>query len=106
MRILIVHNRYRSAQPSGENRVVEEEMALLRAAGHDVLLFGRDSDEISTLPAWRKAMVPAQVVWSSSEHRRLRAVLGRSAVDVVHVHNTFPLISPSVLSACRAAGVP
>jgi len=33
MRVLVVHNRYRSAQPSGENAVVEEETALLREAG-------------------------------------------------------------------------
>ena len=26
--------------------------------------------------------------------------------DVVHIHNTFPLLSPSVLYACRDAGVP
>ena len=34
--VLVVHNRYASAQPSGENKVVDQEVALLRGAGHRV----------------------------------------------------------------------
>ena len=46
MRILLVHNRYRSAAPSGENRVVDQEGEALEALGHQVMRFGRSSDEI------------------------------------------------------------
>lgn len=46
LRILLVHNHYGSAAPSGENQVFEAEGALLRSRGHEVLAFTRHSDEI------------------------------------------------------------
>jgi glycosyltransferase involved in cell wall biosynthesis len=106
MRILVAHSRYRSAAPSGENRVVDQETAALAALGHEVELFERRSDDIEGWPAARKAALPAAVVWNGGVRRDLRAVLRSSRPDVVHVHNTFPLLSASVLYACRDAGVP
>ena len=52
MKILLVHNTYRSTAPSGENRVVEQEGAALAALGHEVETFGRLSDEVESWPAW------------------------------------------------------
>jgi glycosyltransferase involved in cell wall biosynthesis len=106
MRIVVAHSRYRSAAPSGENRVVDQETAALAAAGHEVELFERRSDDIEDWPKARKAALPATVVWSGEARRGLRDVLRARRPDVVHVHNTFPLLSPSVLYACRDAGVP
>lgn len=106
MKILLVHNRYRSTAPSGENRVVEQEGEALAALGHDVETFGVDSDEIESWPAWQKATLPARVIWNPASRRDLAETLGRFQPDLVHVHNTFPLLSPSVLYACRDAGVP
>ncbi len=106
MRILVAHSRYRSAAPSGENRVVDQETAALAALGHEVELFERRSDDIEGWPAVRKAALPAAVVWNGEARRDLRAVLRSRRPDVVHVHNTFPLLSASVLYACRDAGVP
>lgn len=106
MKILIVHNRYRSAAPSGENRVVDQESAALTASGHDVEHFERHSDDIELWSPARKATLPAQVVWNRAARHALTAVLRRFHPDVVHVHNTFPLLSPSVLYACKDAGVP
>jgi glycosyltransferase involved in cell wall biosynthesis len=106
VRILTVHNRYRSEAPSGENRVVDSESAALRWAGHTVELFERYSDDIATWSTARRAVVPAQVLWSESTRRDLAMVLDRFAPDVIHVHNTFPLISPSVLYAAHSHGVP
>jgi glycosyltransferase involved in cell wall biosynthesis len=106
MRILVAHSRYRSAAPSGENRVVDQETAALAALGHEVELFERRSDDIEGWPTIRKAALPAAVVWNGAARRDLRAVLRSSRPDVVHIHNTFPLLSASVLYACRDAGVP
>ncbi|HEY0474640.1 MAG TPA: glycosyltransferase [Kribbella sp.] len=106
MKILLVHNRYRSTAPSGENRVVDQECEALAAFGHDVETFERHSDEIESWPARQKATLPARVIWNPTSRRDLAEVLDRFRPDVVHVHNTFPLLSPSVLSACRDAGVP
>ncbi|HEX3958162.1 MAG TPA: glycosyltransferase [Trebonia sp.] len=106
MRIVIAHSRYRSAAPSGENRVVDQEMAALVNAGHEVTLFERRSDDIEEWSKARKAALPAAVVWNGAAHRELRELLRQRRPDVVHVHNTFPLLSASVLYACRDAGVP
>ncbi|MGJ5893735.1 glycosyl transferase [Streptomyces sp. V2] len=106
MHVLVVHNRYASAQPSGENKVVDQEVALLREAGHRVGVFERRSDDIAgrSLPA--KAALPLLVPWNPGVRRELAARLRAERPDVVHVHNVFPLLSPAVLAACADAGVP
>ena len=106
MKVLMVHNRYRSASPGGEDRVVDQEAEALATAGHRVERFERCSDEIAHRSTIKKALVPAEVVWSDSSRRALTRILREYGPDIVHVHNTFPLLSPSVLFACRAARVP
>jgi glycosyltransferase involved in cell wall biosynthesis len=106
MRILLVHNRYRSGAPSGENRVVDQESKALAALGHEVIPFGRSSDEIGQWSLAKKASLPARTVWSRETHRELKAALREHEPEVVHVHNTFPLLSDAVLYACRDARVP
>jgi glycosyltransferase involved in cell wall biosynthesis len=106
MRILLVHNRYRSSAPSGENRVVDQEGEALEALGHEVIRFGGSSDEIGQWPVTKKALLPFRTIWSPSTSRDLKDALERHRPDVVHVHNTFPLLSPAVLYVCRDAGVP
>lgn len=86
--------------------MVDQEGALLRAHGHVVENFERFSDHITEWSLARKALLPAQVVWSDQARRSLVETLGRVQPDVVHIHNTFPLLSPSVLYACRAERVP
>ncbi|GLF92972.1 glycosyltransferase [Streptomyces yaizuensis] len=106
MHILVVHNRYSSGQPSGENKVVDQEVALLRAAGHRVDLFERRSDDIAARSLPGKVAVPLLVPWNPAVRRELAARLRADRPDVVHVHNVFPLLSPAVLAACADAGVP
>ncbi|MCH0561789.1 MULTISPECIES: glycosyltransferase [unclassified Streptomyces] len=106
MHVLVVHNRYASAQPSGENKVVDQEVALLRGAGHRVELFERRSDDIAARSLPGKAAVPLLVPWNPGVRAELAARLRTERPDVVHVHNVFPLLSPAVLAACADAGVP
>lgn len=106
MKILIAHNRYRPAAPSGENAVVDQESSALLDRGHDVVLFQRHSEEIASWSPLRRATLPARVLWSEDSRREITESLVKFAPDVVHVHNTFPLVTPSILYACRDAGVP
>jgi glycosyltransferase involved in cell wall biosynthesis len=106
VKVLVVHNRYRSGQPSGENTVVDQEMALLAGAGHEVGLFERRSDDIATLSPAGKVAVPLRVPWNPAARSALAARLRAERPDIVHIHNTFPLLSPSVVAACADAGVP
>lgn len=104
--MLQVHNRYRSSMPSGEDRVVDEEHAALGAAGYVVERFERSSDDIAGRSVIGKALVPGQVVWSERARRSLGRAVRAFQPDVVHVHNTFPLLGASVLYACRSERVP
>lgn len=106
LRVLVVHNRYRSEQPSGENNVVDQEVALLADGGHDVSLFERRSDDIAVMSLPAKVAVPLRVPWNRAVRAELTAKLRAERPDVVHIHNTFPLLSPSVVAACVDAGVP
>lgn len=106
MRILVVHNRYRSTAPSGENRVVDQESEALTSLGFAVEHFERHSDDIDEWTSAQKATLPARVIWNPSTRRKLIGELRRFAPDVVHIHNTFPILSPSVLYACRDERIP
>lgn len=101
MRVLFVHNRYQ--QPGGEDVVFSLEAGLLRERGHDVVEYTEDNRRIE---AMNPALLAANTIWSRSSRARLLEMLRDNPFDVVHCHNTFPLISPSVYSACQEAGVP
>jgi glycosyltransferase involved in cell wall biosynthesis len=106
VKIMQVHNLYRSAAPSGENRVVDTEAQALTAAGHEVVRFERRSDDIAQWSRVRKAALPVTVLRGRMAAGDIATTIREHRPDVVHVHNTFPLIGPAVLYACRDAGVP
>ena len=106
MKVVVAHNRYASAQPSGENAVVEADIAELRAAGVEVLPLVRRSDEIATWSGLRRAASAGSPLYNGSAQRELRALLRRHRPDVVHLHNPYPLISPWVVRTARQHGVP
>jgi glycosyltransferase involved in cell wall biosynthesis len=99
VRILIVHNHYRSAQPSGENRVFELERALLQRSGHHVETLESRSDELVRQGALGALRGAASAVWNPFTPARVRAAVRAFRPDIVHAHNTFPLLSPSVFPA-------
>ncbi len=103
MRILIVHNEYGAY--SGEEAVVEANARLLAEHGHEVLRFTRSSGEIPGMALGRtRALLSG--IYSLASRRRMSTLLRRRQPDLVHVHNLYPLISPSILGPCRRAGVP
>jgi glycosyltransferase involved in cell wall biosynthesis len=106
MRVVIAHNRYSSAQPSGENVVVDAETAQLRAAGVEVIPFLRSSDEIGSLPAAQKALLPVAPIWSPGAQRALVRVIREQRPDLLHLHNPYPLISPWIVRTAHAHGLP
>lgn len=86
--------------------MVDQEHAALVRNGHEVERFERLSDEIEAFPLPRKIGVAAGAVWNPAVGHSFRQVLARFRPDVVHIHNVFPLLSPSVLVACRRERVP
>ena len=108
LRVLVVHNAYQQA--GGEDGVVAAEIALLRDHGDTVVELRRDNHEISGITGLGRGLgnirLAAQTLWSSATHAQALALIEQHRPDVVHVHNTFPLISPSLYWACAQAGVP
>ena len=103
MKILLVHNRYRQA--GGEDNVVAGEARLLAENGHDVECWSVDNKD---LPAGLMGKINAALTtsYSSASRAIARDKLRHFRPDVVHVHNFFPQISPSIYDACLDEGVP
>jgi glycosyltransferase involved in cell wall biosynthesis len=102
LNIISVHNHYLMA--GGEDQVFESEARLLREGGHQVT----QVEEQNAFPdsVTKKIGMAVDCVWSRSWHQKFRARLQSSRPDVVHIHNLFPRISPSIYYACRREGVP
>lgn len=103
MKILLVHNRYQQA--GGEDSVVAAEANLLAEHAHDVELWSVDNKD---LPGGLvgKIKTALSTTYSPASREIARDKLRRFRPDVVHVHNFFPQISPSIYDACRDEGVP
>jgi len=101
VRALILHSRYLSGSISGENRVVEDESRLLRDAGHEVHVWAPEPHVSGGLDQLK---VGASAVWSRSAVAQVRRIIRRRGIQVVHVHNLFPTLSPAVLRAARTQG--
>lgn len=103
MRILLVHNFYGSAAPSGENIVYEGEKAMLELHGHDVAVYTRHSDEIrygnSVEQLWGKIKGAMCTIGNPFASRSVARRCCEFKPDIVHFHNTFPLISPLAVRA-------
>ena len=106
MKVVVAHNRYREAIPSGENVIVDTEIGQLRAAGVEVLPFQRSSDSIAELPAVQKALLPISPIYGGPAQRDLAQLLRTERPDVLHLHNPYPLLSPWVIRTAHAHGVP
>ncbi|MBU2663476.1 glycosyltransferase family 4 protein [Actinoplanes bogorensis] len=106
MKVVVAHNRYREAIPSGENVIVDTEIAQLREAGVEVLPFQRSSDSIGELPLAEKALLPLSPIYGRAAQRDLADLLDRERPDVLHLHNPYPLLSPWVVKTAHKHGVP
>jgi glycosyltransferase involved in cell wall biosynthesis len=101
MKILSVHNSYQ--KPGGEDQVFAQEAELLRAHGHEVLLFQASNDQVN---GKSPLVLLGNTIWNQQMHRGLRALMQREKPDIVHVHNTFPVISPAVYYAANEEAIP
>lgn len=104
MKVVIVHNA--NQQHAGDDVVVAHEGKLLEGAGHQVVFFRRSNWDVESYTGVRRISLAKRTVWASDTHNDLARLLREEKPDVVHVHNTFVMISPSIYSACCEARVP
>ena len=101
LKVLVVHNAYQ--QHGGEDGVVAAEIALLKSAGHEVLEYFRHNDDIKQMGG---VQLVKDTLWSCRTTKDFTALILQHKPDVIHAHNTFPLISPSIYWAAKRAGIP
>jgi glycosyltransferase involved in cell wall biosynthesis len=100
MRVLLLHNHYQ--QPGGEDQVFAAEGELLEAHGHRVMRCAWHNERVTKMS--RYALAKA-TIWNETTKQELRALIRKERPQVVHFHNTLPLISPAAYYAARAEGV-
>jgi glycosyltransferase involved in cell wall biosynthesis len=101
MRILVVHNAYQHR--GGEDAVVDAEIALLREYGHTVEIYQQHNDKLSQMS---RAAAAVSTVWSRRCAHEVDQACRQFMPDVIHAHNTFPLISPSLYWVAAKRNIP
>ncbi|MCC3382042.1 glycosyltransferase family 4 protein [Paenibacillus farraposensis] len=103
-KMLIIHNYYQ--QSGGEDKVVAQESAMLRSRGIETEHYYAHNDSIQSKGLVNMAKLAVEAAWSLPEFKKIKQLLLQTKPDVVHVHNFFPVISPSVYHACEWLGIP
>lgn len=102
--ILIVHNYYQV--PGGEDTVVANERKMLIENGHEVTVYNRYNSELRTMKKYKKVFLPFATIFNLRTYKDIKAIIKKNKIEVVHIHNTLTLISPSVYYAAISCNVP
>ena len=99
MNVLYVYNYYQ--QPGGEDQAFAAEAGLMEARGHVVRRYSTHNDVIDGM---NRFVLAKKLLWNGDASKDIRAIIRESTIDVVHFHNTFPLISPAAYYAAKSEG--
>ena len=102
-KILMVHNFYQIG--GGEHTVYKNEVEMLRENGHEVIEYTRNNNELKTSKL-KLLLLPFTTIWSFKTYYEIKKIIKKNKIDIVHCHNTFPLISPSVYYAAINEKIP
>lgn len=97
MRILVAHNRYQWS--GGEDRVVSQERALLEEHGHHIVSLEEDNKRISDI---NPLALAGMSMWNTESYAKVLRLIDHERIDLMHVHNYFPLLSPSIFAAAKS----
>jgi glycosyltransferase involved in cell wall biosynthesis len=99
MKLLIVHNRYQSNNVGGEDIVYDNELKSLqdRLGRENVLAYQVSNDEI------RKFKLLFGIWFAIKHYKNIKKIVTENKIDIVHVHNFFPLLTPSIFKAAKKA---
>jgi glycosyltransferase involved in cell wall biosynthesis len=102
MKILIIHNYYKSR--GGEDEVVDAEIRLLKEKGYEIIEFLKNSNDVSSRFQYLK--MPMYLFFSLKTVFELKKIIRTSRPDIAHIHNIFPIISPSVYYYLKKNNIP
>lgn len=106
MKILLIHNSHRSGSSSGDDIVFKKESYLLEKHSHQIIRFNPSNDDFDKSSSAKKIFTAFQIPWSFSSYSKIKKELIKKKPDVIHIHNFFPLLSPSIYHAIHSAGIP
>lgn len=104
MKILICHNFYQNR--GGEAQTVLREKALLEKMGHSIILFTKDNREINNYSLVKKSLLLFNNFFSFKTYRELKNIIRKHRPNIAHIHNIFPLISPSIYYVLKKYNIP
>lgn len=107
MNVLVVHSAYRNLNPSGENKVVRNEIEELKKMG--VRVFSQIYDASKPNTKYLNLFLNirfSRVRIPSSQRRSMKSYLIKNKIDLIHIHNTFPLVELSLIEASMSLNIP
>lgn len=104
MRILIVHGEYRES--GGEEIAVQQLVRCLKETGHDVRVFKKKNSDWDGWSVWQKFLSVLSIPFSYRNYRELKEHIRTFQPHIIHVHNIFPFITPSVYKCANDCQVP
>lgn len=102
VKVLMVHNFYQIG--GGEHTVFENEKKLLKDHGHEVIEYTRHNNEIKGFKG--KLLIPFITIFNFRTYFEIKKIIKKKKIDVMHCHNTFPIISPAAYYAAKSLKVP
>lgn len=99
MNILLIHNYYR--QRGGEDGVFDNESKALIDRGHTVIKYTRHNDETESLGLIDRIKFFNSTVYSKRTVKDILEIISSNKIEIAHIHNVFPLISPSVYDVLK-----
>jgi len=104
MKVLLIHNFYKSIAPSGEDIVFRKESELLKKSGVKVVSYQKNNDNIMSILDMIRAGI--NILWSRRSYKEISELIDREKPDLAHFHNIWYLISASAYKACKDKGIP
>lgn len=99
MKLLIIHNKYQSNNIGGEDIVYKNELESLqkKLGKENVFSYEVSNDDIS------KLKLIFGIWFSKKYYEEVKKIIEKNSIDLVHIHNFYPLLTPSVFKASKDA---
>ncbi len=78
---------------------------MLKNAGYKVFEYTKTNNDLKKNKL-KLLLLPITSIFSISTYTNIKKIIKKEKIDLVHCHNTFPLISPSVYYAAWSAKIP
>ncbi len=100
MKILIIHNKYQTVNIGGEDIVYQNELMLLenKLGKENIFSYEVSNNDINQI----KLLFSIWFSWK--QYQIVKNIIKENNIDIVHVHNFYPLLTPSIFKAAKKSG--